>query len=343
MATTATTAGVEMERGPRHGAAVFIPEWGKPLVAMRLVRRLTTWGDGCWEQRSGQTSSRGYGCVVLNGERYTAHRAAYALVNGPIPAGMCVCHRCDNPRCIRPSHLFLGTQRENMRDREAKGRSGDRRPPRLLGSASGQARLTESQVRHILDLYASTTLSARAIARMVGGVVSPQAILLIVTGKTWPHVPRPIVVHPDRGRLGAATLAERFMSALGGARRRILREAAECGLRAEIRSDADGKTGHYIAVEDVPVAIHRVSAPLWLSGRARAASTDHPGYWKVHAAPNGMNIYALPDGRLGFVPMPGRVTIYLRPDRINAAWPTADEWADIRARLDDADEQQESA
>jgi hypothetical protein len=87
----------------------------------------------------------GYGRINFNGKPgVLAHRAAWMLTNGPIPAGLCVLHRCDTPRCVRPDHLFLGTNADNMADRDAKGR---RHAPR--GEASGSAKITEAQVRFI--------------------------------------------------------------------------------------------------------------------------------------------------------------------------------------------------
>lgn len=78
--------------------------------------------DGCWEW-TGSRRPKGYGVFAVNGaRRESAHRVAYALFIGPISAGFFVCHRCDNPRCVRPDHLFLGTQADNMRDMHAKGR-----------------------------------------------------------------------------------------------------------------------------------------------------------------------------------------------------------------------------
>lgn len=79
----------------------------------RVVR-----GDGCWVWQ-GPTNRKGYGIYA----QWTAHREAWRRTNGPIPDGMLVCHHCDNPPCVRPVHLFLGTITDNNRDRAAKGRS----------------------------------------------------------------------------------------------------------------------------------------------------------------------------------------------------------------------------
>lgn len=78
--------------------------------------------DGeCWEW-TGHLMKFGYGVVRADGKVRKAHRVSYALNNGPVPDDMMVCHRCDNPSCVRPDHLFLGTQQDNMDDRMAKGR-----------------------------------------------------------------------------------------------------------------------------------------------------------------------------------------------------------------------------
>lgn len=79
-------------------------------------------GPACWEWVGGRNAD-GYGEVRADGRMQKAHRVSWALAHGPIPPGMHVCHTCDNPPCVNPEHLFLGTNRANMRDRQAKGRT----------------------------------------------------------------------------------------------------------------------------------------------------------------------------------------------------------------------------
>lgn len=82
--------------------------------------------DACWEW-IGCTTSYGYGHVTNAGKRYAAHRLAYELHRGPIPDGILVCHTCDNRKCVRPDHLFLGTHKDNASDSVAKGRHWSRK------------------------------------------------------------------------------------------------------------------------------------------------------------------------------------------------------------------------
>lgn len=104
-----------------------------------------------------------------------AHRVAWELTHGPIPEGVVVCHRCDNPSCVNPDHLFLGTDAENIADRDAKGRG-----PR--GLRNGRAVLTPDRVGE-LRAAAQGGLSAAQLGRMFG--VSPSQANRVATGKRW--------------------------------------------------------------------------------------------------------------------------------------------------------------
>lgn len=113
--------------------------------------------SGCWLW-TGFLSSEGYGSYGYRGRQQKAHRVAWQLVHGEIPVGMCVCHRCDNPSCVRTEHLFLGTVADNNRDRALKGRSrgtfqtGSAHPAtQRRGEKHWQAKLSDEQVRAIRD------------------------------------------------------------------------------------------------------------------------------------------------------------------------------------------------
>lgn len=148
--------------------------------------------ETCWLW-SGSFRS-GYGAISVDGRLRPAHRVAYELECGPIPHGMWVLHQCDNPPCVRPDHLFLGTNSDNQRDSASKGRAyGQREPQRVAahlphgairGSACSWAVLSESDVREIRGLRG--TASQYALAARFG--VSRSVICNVLLGKTWRHV-----------------------------------------------------------------------------------------------------------------------------------------------------------
>lgn len=132
--------------------------------------------DECWGWTA--RTSHGYGVLSRNRKNVLAHRFSYEREYGTIPDGMHVCHRCDNPPCTNPKHLFLGTQAENMRDAANKGRTarGERHP---------HAKLTERQVSDIRKLYAGGLAKVR-IAELFG--VNSTTVHYVVTGHAWRHV-----------------------------------------------------------------------------------------------------------------------------------------------------------
>ena len=149
--------------------------------------------DECWEWQ-GRLTTWGYGRIGSGGERTHAHRISYKLHNGPIPDGMFVCHSCDNPRCVNPAHLFLGTPGDNMRDMKTKGRGHF---PGAPGERNRFARLTNEQVLEIRQLreqgFALTNktdgeqgLTQQAIADRCG--VGQTTVSDIVCRRKWKHI-----------------------------------------------------------------------------------------------------------------------------------------------------------
>lgn len=119
---------------------------------IRFLRRARPAQSGCWEW-TGCRLPDGYGRASA-GYKQTglAHRVAWTLFVGPIPEGMYVCHKCDNRSCVKPSHLFLGTQLDNMRDAVAKGRMARNKQPQRPAN-SKQARHRQERRRYGLCAY----------------------------------------------------------------------------------------------------------------------------------------------------------------------------------------------
>ena len=166
--------------------------------------------DGCWKW-SGCKDPNGYGRhAVEHSKQMLAHRYSYVLHVGPIPPGVCVLHRCDNPECTNPVHLFLGTQSDNQADKVAKGRqaAGKRNgayqhkrgpaisrglkrwhaehPERVVrGNKHHNARLTDATVREIRELYEDGFPQSQIGARYG---VSQATIARVLSGETWAHV-----------------------------------------------------------------------------------------------------------------------------------------------------------
>jgi hypothetical protein len=127
----------------------------------------------CWEWRAARHGF-GYGVLRIDGKNFLAHRIAYQLANGPIPTGLVIRHRCDNPSCVNPGHLVAGTHADNMQDAVDRGRfpRGEQRSKKL--------RTVDAQ--HIL----ASTESADALATQYG--ISPDYVRMIKRGIRWGHL-----------------------------------------------------------------------------------------------------------------------------------------------------------
>lgn len=141
-------------------------------LAARTVKRET----GCVEW-TGSTNRAGYGSIKVSGRTVLAHRASYEINRGPIPDGQWVLHRCDNPPCVNPDHLFLGDAQANVDDMMTKGRGRKAR-----GEGHGAAKLTEEQVRAIR----ADPRKVRDIAPDYG--IGKSTVSYIKTRKIWGHV-----------------------------------------------------------------------------------------------------------------------------------------------------------
>lgn len=153
-----------------------------------LQRRSRLMPNGCIEW-TGNKTKRGYGMLRVKGRGdLMAHRYSYELEKGPIPDGLCVLHRCDNPSCINADHLFLGTKGENNADRHAKGRTARGQPIARfkLGVDNPQARLTPDIVREIRARVAGGEKHAD-IADAYG--VTQSHVSRIGSRDAWKHLP----------------------------------------------------------------------------------------------------------------------------------------------------------
>ena len=164
-------------------------EWLDPFFRGRFSQRKTTlaerfWskvqkGEGCWIWTAGRTLG-GYGRFWTG--RYTvgAHRISWEMKYGPIPDGLNGLHRCDKPPCCNPDHLWLGTEKDNARDRDNKGHEWR---PVLRGESNPRATLTKRDI----EMIRASTFSGVELTRLVGVVSS--TISAIKSRKTWAHVP----------------------------------------------------------------------------------------------------------------------------------------------------------
>lgn len=149
-------------------------------LAVRFWSRVAIAGrDDCWEWK-GYTTPYGYGQIGDGQRVLSTHRTSWELSVGPIPDGAVVCHKCDNPPCVNPDHLFIGTHQDNCDDKMRKGRHVTRR-----GTDHPFAKLTDGQINEIRARYRNgarypSTDSAQWLAREFS--ITPQFVNQLARG-----------------------------------------------------------------------------------------------------------------------------------------------------------------
>ena len=189
--TTTGLPDVQAQVGPSalprfiSGEDIVSSAWKHAAVKQAFDGRWKVTTDGCWEWTGGR--SHDYGQLRIHAVYgpwpVYAHRIAYVLNHGQIVDGMSVLHRCDNPPCVNPEHLFMGTQAANMRDMAAKGRS-------CLGEHNGQAKLSDEDVRNIRaetgmlqqELAAKYGISDTQVSRLLRGTRRSDRLLRTTHG-----------------------------------------------------------------------------------------------------------------------------------------------------------------
>lgn len=139
--------------------------------------------DECWGW-NGSKSSHGYGQLRINDRLNMAHRFSYELHNGPIPDGLDVLHKCDNPPCCNPNHLFVGTAKDNTADMLAKGRGSKPPVSKRKGEKHPLAVFTNAQVRELRRQFAQLNMTMADFARL--HQVSISCMFKLLKHKTYP-------------------------------------------------------------------------------------------------------------------------------------------------------------
>ena len=146
-------------------------------LKVRLLSNSIVAGD-CWEWQ-GAKNGKGYGSISVGGRLVLVHRLSYRVHRGKIGARL-VCHHCDNPKCINPAHLFLGTARDNVLDMRRKGREPEN-PARKISAADA---------RSMREKYAAGTHGATKLAREYG--LAREYVHAILRGDYWPNAGGPL-------------------------------------------------------------------------------------------------------------------------------------------------------
>ena len=146
----------------------------------RYVKKDPNHPKKCWEWSKSLTTY-GYGQFNINGCMWATHRLSYVIAHKIIPDGMCVCHKCDNAKCVNPDHLFLGTKNDNMQDMIQKGRAFH-----PTGENAPMPKLSAQHVAEIRALYKMGFARKATLARAYG--IGRSAVGQLLLGRAWPDV-----------------------------------------------------------------------------------------------------------------------------------------------------------
>lgn len=149
----------------------------KPISMLDDPRVHPEPNSGCWLWGGDQRN--GYGKACYEGKYYALHRLSWSLVNGPIPEGLFICHKCNVKTCVNPDHLYAGTQTQNMADRKRTGK-----PWGPKGENTGKAVLTDRDVIEIRRLKSER--SVKDIAALYN--MSASTVFKILSRTTWRHI-----------------------------------------------------------------------------------------------------------------------------------------------------------
>lgn len=137
-------------------------------------------GDNCWLWLA-STNREGYGYFYFNYAMFKAHRVSWIIAYGDIAPGMLILHRCDNPSCVNPSHLFSGTNQDNTNDKKAKGR--EHHP---VGAKNPNCKLTEADVLKIREVYGEGFTTQAELSRRYK--ISVTHVRFILNRKSWANI-----------------------------------------------------------------------------------------------------------------------------------------------------------
>lgn len=167
----------------------------RPAIEARFWPKVQK-SDGCWVWMASRAPT-GYGYFGIQTRRGIgearrsagAHRIAWMLLRGAIPDGLCVLHNCpggDNPSCVNPAHLFLGTQLDNIQDRERKGRSASGSIRASRGEKNGFSKLTTDEVLRMRTMHRTLAVTTTHLSEVFG--ISSRRVREVIKGNAWAHV-----------------------------------------------------------------------------------------------------------------------------------------------------------